>query len=507
MTTLYDFCEGTLVEVAGLSTNKDLNGERGAVICAQADRLVVRLPSGDIALKPVNCKIVGGKRKLQEGKDETSEPPSQSQQQQQQQSATTSPPPPGQPQQQDIIGAAMLLNSLKSPGISQVLNNPVLQLLSMQLLKQQQQQQRSATPPPPPPPAAEDPAKPPGCCLLVVLRGSTSEPSADDIFWTFSQFGIVEKISIFYKDTNLQALLQYSTPEDALRAMGYLNGRIMYNAELAIMLSSHLQLTFPRADHRNRDFTSINNTIKKTPDDQRSAVCSANTWPVKSFLWGKNIGDGWLEPKQDPAYQGKIPAPSANNAVGRVGDCVLISGLPANMTATELWGLVGIYGKLIAVKILQKRPDCALVQYTDTYAANNAINALDSCALGEARLKVKQSKHANATNWRGANSGLEHFMCTSAERAIPESYPISPPPSKCATCNVPKDLISATKEELVEHLKSLFAPLTATVSGQTESSITFAFDSIEDSVDAICKVNGKETTFKDTIFKMKMCFW
>eukprot|EP01059_Diplonema_ambulator_P034010 TRINITY_DN7424_c0_g1_i1.p1 TRINITY_DN7424_c0_g1~~TRINITY_DN7424_c0_g1_i1.p1 ORF type:complete len:528 (+),score=51.81 TRINITY_DN7424_c0_g1_i1:338-1921(+) len=525
---LQDFCEGTLVEVVGLVVKKELNGERGAVVCAQEDRLVVRLPSGDVAVRPGNCSIVGGKRKGSEleahrpkarkvvdGLKTTDQGSSAGGDQGGSASnvlghgiaaaaaaAAAASGNASSPQQQDILGAAVLLNSLKSPGLSQVLQNPILQMLSLNMLKQQQQQQNRVSTPPP----VDETPKPPGCCLLVVLRGGSAEPCSDDLFWVFSQFGVVEKISLFCKDTNAQALVQFNTPEEATRAMGYLNSRTLYNAELAIMISSHTQLNLGRSDSRNRDYTSLNTAIKAIPEAERIETAKKNNWPVKDFLWGVSLGSGWLVPRQDPAFQGKIPPANGLGNVGKIGDCVLISGLPSYMTAAKLWGLAGIYGKLVAVKILQKRTDCALVQYTDSYAAKNSISQLEGCALGDAKLSVKLSKHANALNWRGSKGGLEHFMCTSSDRPVPESYPISPSPSETLTFNLPKDLLASGKEQMIAHLQSLFGT-EGKLSGQTDSSLTFSFPDKVAAVKVVCDINAMMTKLNNTQFKIKICFW
>ena len=83
-------------------------------------------------------------------------------------------------------------------------------------------------------------------------------------------------------------------------------------------------------------------------------------WRVRDFLWGTWVlGDGWLDPVQDRALQGSIPEAQTRQGIpeGRLGDCVHISGIALDgnqVTAEQLWRVCGMYGDLVAVKMLFK---------------------------------------------------------------------------------------------------------------------------------------------------------
>ena len=65
--------------------------------------------------------------------------------------------------------------------------------------------------------------------------------------------------------------------------------------------------------------------------------------------------------------------------------------------------------------------------------ADNAIKALTGVKLGESGLlHAQRSKHSNALNWKGAQTGLERFMCTQDERPSPKCFMNSPPPTSTA---------------------------------------------------------------------------
>ena len=108
-----------------------------------------------------------------------------------------------------------------------------------------------------------------GCVVLAVFRdgverGTKDEggegfaaADPDEIFCLFSQFGVVEKISVFSKDDNVQALVQFDTSASAMTALSYLNGRSCWAGRyspdpeypqpvVAVMRSAHKELNFPK---------------------------------------------------------------------------------------------------------------------------------------------------------------------------------------------------------------------------------------------------------------------
>ncbi|KAJ9465913.1 Polypyrimidine tract-binding protein-like protein 3 [Diplonema papillatum] len=349
--------------------------------------------------------------------------------------------------------------------------------------------------------------KPPGCCLLVVMRRA-GDATTDDVFWIFSQFGVVEKLSLFIKDTNLQALVQYEDPKSAQLAMGYLNGRDVdvarageapNMAELAIMLSSHVQLTFPKEDSRNKEYYSVNAQIQQTAPEDLPMVAAANGWNLHDFVWGGVVPgrDGWLIPRQPNDSRGAIPRVSNTHALGGPGHCVLLTGLPTgpDMTAHRLWGVAGVYGELVAVKILQKRNDHALIQYIDENAASVARESIDGVPLFGYPLECRTSKNSNALNWRGARSGLENFMCTTAERAPPQSFPDSYPPCEVVIIReVPQDIQSDSSalECIRNHFQTAQSVDGAVTTAAHELGVRVQMASIEDAFSAVCSLNGTQ---------------
>ena len=110
--------------------------------------------------------------------------------------------------------------------------------------------------------------------LLVVLKDLSATIMMDELFWIFSQFGVVGKLSSFTKNLKNQILVQYDSKEQASAAMSYLNGRqITFHSpssngqggsgscKLAILPSKLPELTFKNQDQKNRDYTQINGQL------------------------------------------------------------------------------------------------------------------------------------------------------------------------------------------------------------------------------------------------------
>ena len=229
-------------------------------------------------------------------------------------------------------------------------------------------------------------SRPEGCVVLVVMRGGVGVglldsgmfemADLDQVYWIFSQFGQVEKASLFLRDEYVQALIQYATPDAACMCRAHLNGKSVWTGVggpakasdapvLAVMQSAHKELSFPKPDIRNREYAGRNadldqmirqsdaRTTQSNPNrtigdsTTRQDMEAAGYTGVRGFLWGRPVswGTGFFDPPQPESERWQLPKGEATQ--GKVGDCVLISHLPSNdWPASKLWGLVGVYGEV-----------------------------------------------------------------------------------------------------------------------------------------------------------------
>ena len=342
--------------------------------------------------------------------------------------------------------------------------------------------------------------------LLVVLRKLSNPVELDRMFYIFSQFGKIEKISTFIQHQQNQVVVQFENCKDAALAKGYLNGRDLSlinsdgkeaHCSLAIVPSKLPQLTFKKDDARNRDYTLVNQQLQLILDyhvggasaDDVLAYAMHMNIPILDFLWGQWIvRQGWLEPAQDSQMCGRIPV-GRGLPDGKVGECVHLSGLPSDrgLTAPLLWAVCGMYGELVAVKLLAQHPGCAVIQYRDRSEADHAIIHLNGSRLYGNRVCAQVSKNANATHWRGAQTELEQRMCTSEDMRPPAPAPrhiTGPPVPVVGAWGLPADDALNAMEAMFGH----YGPVSCIDLGQGIATATF--ERVETAFEAICNING-----------------
>ncbi|KAJ9446735.1 Polypyrimidine tract-binding protein-like protein 3 [Diplonema papillatum] len=398
--------------------------------------------------------------------------------------------------------------------------------------------------------------------LLVVLKDLNATIMMDELFWIFSQFGRVEKLSSFTKDLKNQVLVQYNNKAEASIAMSYLNGRqiefisgapdsdVRGTCQLGILPSRLPELTFKNQDQKNRDYSQINTTLewhfqqsgnnRQALTEQLKQVRQNYRWAIRDFLWGEWVmGDGWLTPKQLSANEvGRIPEGSDQKRgipQGQVGDCVHFSKLTSDkelegkkdemgrpyppmgdLSAEQMWRLCGQYGNIVAAKILYKYQDSAIVQFSRKDEADYCIRSMKDASLWGAKWEVKESKHANAMHWSGANtSELDKLMCTMRDHSPPEKprEPASRPSRIITLWDVPEN---CTREDLFEIIGergpsrkrtySQVDDVTMEPTGHGFCNATVTMVSPEDAVIAISTLNGEDVMFRNGRFRMKMRF-
>jgi len=80
---------------------------------------------------------------------------------------------------------------------------------------------------------------------------------------------------------------------------------------------------------------------------------------------------------------------------------LLVSNLPEELAnVTNIFNMVGMYGDVVAVKILRNKPDCALVQCAKPHHARQVRSNLDQAKVGGKKLCVSNSHVESLLNKR-----------------------------------------------------------------------------------------------------------
>ena len=365
--------------------------------------------------------------------------------------------------------------------------------------------------------------------LLVVLRELSDSIELDQIFAIFTQFGVVEKLSSFLQHGKNQVVVQFANAASAQRSLGYLNGRELrlsgvqgdVTCTLAILPSRLKELTFKRDDNRNRDFTQTNANLHRliqmvrardSHEDIAAVSQSMQLPPLYDFVWNEWVfGEGWLHPQQPEESRGVIPDVQ-QLPEGRHGDCVHVSGLPntqqapTKITAAMLWNVCGMYGTLVAVKILAQHPGCALVQFTSRRDADNCIKNINYAKLWNNKIFAQTSRNANATHWRGAHTELEARMCTAQDKMLPAPAPLhltGPPSATIAAWGLPGDDASAMQvmaDLCVGQGPNAGSCLSVCARGQGMATAQFATP--EAAFDAVAALNNTQGTHNGFAYTM-----
>eukprot|EP01060_Flectonema_neradi_P020118 TRINITY_DN27656_c0_g1_i1.p1 TRINITY_DN27656_c0_g1~~TRINITY_DN27656_c0_g1_i1.p1 ORF type:complete len:434 (+),score=69.21 TRINITY_DN27656_c0_g1_i1:80-1381(+) len=282
--------------------------------------------------------------------------------------------------------------------------------------------------------------------LLTAISGERGPPAgaAEEFFWLYSQFGKVEKISIF-KKKKLQIFTQFSSPSECSRALSCLNGSVVdmfhtapegpYTFSLAALPSFLVEVTFSKTNSRNCDYSKENIAIDKSIKE--------GVIPPKSldFLWNKHVkGDGWLVPKQPEDQRGRIPE-RTGIPKGSKGDCAYISGLPDDskpeerFTVEQVYRIASMFGKVLCARKVKKRDGGTfLIQFDDKPSCTKFIDFMSSVIVDGTPLRVEESVYDNTMFW--INSGAHEIQ---ANIFVPEEG------SKDAPQPLPDDFLQRMK--------------------------------------------------------------
>ena len=83
------------------------------------------------------------------------------------------------------------------------------------------------------------------------------------------------------------------------------------------------------------------------------------------------------------------------------GVVLLVSNIPEQIAKVEnIFNMIGMYGDVIAVKILRNKPDCCMVQMAKPHHAQQVRNYLDQAKVGGNKLCISNSRVETLLNKR-----------------------------------------------------------------------------------------------------------
>uniref|UniRef100_A0A665TZ62 Polypyrimidine tract-binding protein 1 n=1 Tax=Echeneis naucrates TaxID=173247 RepID=A0A665TZ62_ECHNA len=252
----------------------------------------------------------------------------------------------------------------------------------------------------------------PTAVLRVVVENLVYPVTLDALCQIFSKYGTVLRIIVFTKNSQFQALLQYSEGASAQAAKVSLDGQNIYNGccTLRISFSKLTSLNVKYNNEKSRDFTRPDlPSGDSQPPMEHTAMATAFTPGIISaapYPGATHFPPAFtLQPASltVPALPGALASLSLPGATRlgfstiSTGHCVLlVSNLnPERVTPHCLFILFGVYGDVMRVKILFNKKENALVQMSDSTQAQLAMSHLNGQRLHGKPLRITLSKHTN----------------------------------------------------------------------------------------------------------------
>lgn len=248
----------------------------------------------------------------------------------------------------------------------------------------------------------------------------------------------------YYKKTYISCLL------DSLKLYIF-QGRNVYDGccQLDVQYSNLTELQVNFNNDRSRDFTNPNLPTEQRGRSSQSGYGDAGgAYPFQATGSG-SAGYGQMgHAAAMSAFAGGLPpGVSGNN-----DRCtVIVSNLnPDRIDEDKLFNLFSLYGNIIRIKLLRGKPDHALVEMSDGFQAELAVNFLKGALLFGKRIEVNFSKYSNITPSPDTrdyqNSNLNRFNHNAAKH-----YKYCCSPTKMIhLSSVPED---ASQEEIVDLLE------------------------------------------------------
>eukprot|EP00124_Ichthyophonus_hoferi_P003051 Ihof_evm1s241 gene=Ihof_evmTU1s241 len=241
--------------------------------------------------------------------------------------------------------------------------------------------------------------KPSNILLLTVLN--PLYPITTEVIFTIaSPFGKVLRIVIFRKH-GVQGMVEFETVESALRAREALNNADVYAGccTLKIEFSKVTKLNVRRNDDDTFDYTQPNlamarNSYPAPSRNQPMGVMGSMNGPMGNPMgqYGQMAQSGMGGP-QGQSGMGMGGMGQSGMGMMGAGPVLMVYNLDAKMNCDRLFNLFCMYGNVAKVKFLPEKPGMAMVQMSDGYAADVAMQSLNDAPMFGTKIELRHSKH------------------------------------------------------------------------------------------------------------------
>ncbi|XP_038570716.1 heterogeneous nuclear ribonucleoprotein L-like isoform X2 [Micropterus salmoides] len=372
--------------------------------------------------------------------------------------------------------------------------------------------------------------------LLLSIQNPLYPVTTDVLYTVCNPVGSVLRIVIF-KRNGIQAMVEFESVEDAMKAKLALNGADIYAGccTLKIEYARPNRLNVVRNDNSSWDYTKpFLLQRERGKGRQRQAIlgehpsngygqhCPLLPLPANSRYRrsSEEVQDMVSYPLLLPKTSSSSSYSSSFRGHAASSSVAMVSGLhPAKMNCSCIFNLFCLYGNVEKVKFMKSVPGTALVEMGDEYAVDRAVTHLNSIKVFGQKLNVCVSKQqavipSQVFELTDGSSSYQDFSLTRNNRfssAQSSRNIIQPPAAVLHFYNAPPTLSQHQLHKLcTEHNVPAFTkfkvfdakPSSKTLSGLLE------FDSKTEAVETLTVLNHHQIRIPNssTPFTLKLCF-
>ena len=244
--------------------------------------------------------------------------------------------------------------------------------------------------------------------VLLVSNIPHNLANPDSVFYAFEKFGTVQRVKILHNKRNT-ALVQMSEPAEAKRAIQEQEKLNRVGTDIYVNFSSKFkEIRIPEPgslydDGLTKDFTGQFTSLATAPPPPPSQFggysrggihSSEGMFPSHPPRMGMGRGTNGYNYGDVESFGGM-----GGRGPGGGGVVLLVSNIPEQIAnADNIFNMVGMYGDVMALKILRNKRDCCLVQMAKAHHAQQVRQFLDQAKVGGNKLCVSFSHVDNLLN-------------------------------------------------------------------------------------------------------------
>ncbi|XP_028410456.1 heterogeneous nuclear ribonucleoprotein L-like [Dendronephthya gigantea] len=250
-----------------------------------------------------------------------------------------------------------------------------------------------------------------GNILLLTILNAQYGVTTSNLHEVFQGYGFIQRIVIFQKYGQLQAMVEFDNPTSAQQAKDALDGWDLYEGfnTLKIEYSNVPKLNVFKNDHETWDYTRPAMDQMRGPTGRGRGLLSRPSYNPPGMNPGPR-GPGMISSPRPGFGQRSdfMHGPRGPMGSGPGPTVLMAYGFdPDKLSCEGIFNLLCPFGNVMKVKLMSSKPGCAMVEMGDHSSCNNIIENLTGCKVLDSELKFSFSKQTSLTCPANYNPSVE----------------------------------------------------------------------------------------------------